>query len=311
MLVGIDCGGSKNDLILFSENGKVLNRVIAEGSNIAEMGVDNACIRLVKQLDILLEKHGGSSAPVQALFVGLSGGGNPKYSSAVTERLHEALPDAAQIRCASDLMTALYAGVGIGDGMAVIAGTGTSCLVRHKNKLTQVGGWGHLIDDAGSGFWLGRAVLNAALREMDGRGEHTLLTELVNRRLGEDVRKCIPILYQDGKRTIASFSPMVFEATDAGDAMALSFIDQAAEELSLLIRAGSRLIDTAPWRVALVGGLWNAPLILEKVSSLLGEQFELLPVRIPAVYGSALGAMDAASLQIPDDFRTLFLSSLQ
>lgn len=310
MLIGIDCGGTKNDLTLFQEDGQVLNRTIGEGSNIAEFGVENACIRLTEQLNTLLKEHGGMNTPVQALFVGLSGGGNPKYSSAVTERLRAALPGAAVVRCASDLMTALYAGVGTGDGMAVIAGTGTSCLVHHQNELTQIGGWGHLIDDAGSGFSLGRAAVNAALREMDGRGAHTLITELVNHRLGEDVRKCIPILYQDGKRTIASFSPLVFEAAEAGDAMALSFIEDAANELALLIRTGSRLIDAECWRVALVGGLWNAPMILQGVQSALGEHFELIPVRIPAVYGSALGAMDAAALPISDTFRNCFLDSL-
>lgn len=310
MLIGIDCGGTKNDLTLFRESGEVLNRVISVGSNIAEMGVDHACDLMTEQLEALLKNFGGMNAPVKALFVGLSGGGNPKFSSAVTNRLQAALPGAAQIRCASDLMTALYAGVGTGDGMAVIAGTGTSCLVRHQEHLTQVGGWGHLIDDAGSGFSLGKAAVNAALREMDGRGSRTLMTDLVQKKLGEDVRKCIPVLYQDGKKTIASFSPVVFEAAEAGDSMAISIIEEAASELALLIRTGAKLIDATVWRVALVGGLWNAPRILSLVQDKLGDAFELIPVRIPAVYGSALGAMVAASLNIPDGFRNRFLETL-
>lgn len=310
MLIGIDGGGSKNDLLLFTEEGRVLNRLIAAGTNAAEMGADPACDRLIGQIERLLAPHGGMRAPIRALFSGLSGGGNAQSRTHITSRLQAALPGARHVATAGDTVTALYAGIGVGDGIAVIAGTGTSELVRHNGEFTQIGGWGHLIDDAGSGFWLGREALNAALREMDGRGGKTLLTDLINHKLGADVRSRIPQLYQDGKRTIASFAPEVFSAADKGDKTALDILSRAADELALLIRTGAMHIAQKPWRVALVGSLWNAPLLRDEVRGRLGSEYELTPVTAPAVLGSALAAAELAGLPADDALRNRLIEEI-
>jgi len=239
MLIGIDGGGSKNDLILFTADGKTLNRVIGKGSNVSEMGPEAASARLIGQIAELLKDHGGMEAEIQAIFAGLSGGGAISSRQFVIDKIKEALPNAREVHISGDTVTALYAGVGTGDGMAVIAGTGTSEFVRYGGgQTTMVGGWGHLIDDSGSGFWLGKEAINAALREADGRGKKTLLTQLVEEKLGKSVRSSISYLYSDGKRTIASFAPVVFAAAEQGDEVALDIIRRGADELALLITTG-------------------------------------------------------------------------
>ena len=312
MLIGIDGGGSKNDLILFTEEGKILSRVIGKGSNVSELGPEAASARLIEQLTELLKEHGGLTAPIQALFAGLSGGGAVNSRQAVIDRLKEALPNAREVHISGDTVTALYAGVGSGDGMAVIAGTGTSEFVRYGGgQTTMIGGWGHLIDDAGSGFWLGKEAINAALREEDGRGKKTLLTELVNEKLGKSVRSSIGYLYSDGKRTIASFAPVVFAACEQGDEVALDILGRAADELALLITTGGKLIGTKPYRVALVGGLWNAPLLQNAVRARLNEDYILTQLTAPPVLGSALAALEKAGLNAGDDMRDQLIRALE
>ncbi len=312
MLIAIDGGGSKNDLILFTEDGKVLNRVIGKGSNVSEMGPEAASDRLIEQLSELLKNHGGPAAQISALFAGLSGGGAVSSRQQVIDRLKAALPGTEGVYISGDTVTALYAGVGTGDGMALIAGTGTSEYVRYgRTNYTMVGGWGHLIDDAGSGFWLGKEAINAALREEDGRGRKTLLTQLINEKLGKSVRSSISYLYSDGKRTIASFAPVVFAACEQGDEVALEILGRAADELELLIRTGAKLIDKKPWRVALVGGLWNAPLLKNAVCSRFNEDYLISQVTVPPVIGSALAAAEKAGLNADDDFRDRLVQSLK
>lgn len=312
MLIGIDGGGSKNDLILFTGDGKILNRVIGKGSNVSEMGPEAASERLIGQISDLLKDHGGMNAGIAALFAGLSGGGAVNSRQFVIDRLKEALPNAREIHISGDTVTALYAGVGTGDGMAVIAGTGTSEFVRYGGgQTTMIGGWGHLIDDSGSGFWLGKEAINAALREEDGRGKKTLLTQLINEKLGKSVRSSIGYLYSDGKRTIASFAPVVFAACEQGDEIALDILRRAADELALLITTGGRLIGKAPYRVALVGGLWNAPLLQNAVRARLNEDYLLTQLTAPPVIGSALAALEKAGLSAGDDMRETLIREME
>ena len=312
MLIAIDGGGSKNDLILFTNDGTILNRVIGKGSNVSEMGPEAASERMIGQLEELLKNYGGLDAEISALFAGMSGGGAVNSRQLLIERLQAALPNTKGVHISGDTVTALYAGVGTGDGMAVIAGTGSSEYIRYGgDNYTMVGGWGHLIDDSGSGFWLGKEAVNAALRELDGRGKPTLITALVNEKLGKSVRSSISYLYSDGKRTIASFAPVIFEAARQNDEVALEIMNRGADELELMIRAGAKLIGQPPYKVALVGGLWNADIYQNAVRARLDENYLLSQVTAPPVIGAALAAAEKAGIKVTEEFRAKLVSGLK
>ena len=70
-------------------------------------------------------------------------------------------------------------------GTVLIAGTGSICYARTADgRRARSGGWGHLIDDEGSAYALGRDILRAVVRAADGRAPATALTELIAQRLG-------------------------------------------------------------------------------------------------------------------------------
>ena len=219
------------------------------------------------------------------------------------------LPFVKSISNGSDALNGLYAGVGAGDGMVVIAGTGTSAFVRCGGVLTQVGGWGYLVDDAGSGYSIGRAVLNAAFRERDGRGESTRLTELVERQLGFNVLGAVPMIYRGGKRTVASFAPLAFEAADMGDRQALAIVDNACRELRLLISTCASHLKKAPYLASLLGSLWKAPRLLEGVRDLLSPDYRLLRPDLPPVFGAAVAAAELARVSCGEAFHDRFAES--
>lgn len=308
MIIGIDAGGTKNELVLCQNNGAVLAHMTGPGSNAADLGVDNAAKRVAAQVRRLAAGHEGT---IDALFAGLSGGGAPALRDALHAALIRELPDIRRIGNASDALNGLYAGVGAGDGMVVIAGTGTSAFVRRGGVLTQVGGWGYLVDDAGSGYSIGRAVLNAAFRERDGRGEATRLTELVERQLGFNVLGAVPMLYQGGKRTVASFAPLAFEAADQGDRAALAIVENACRELRLLIATGASHLENAPYLVSLVGSLWKAPRLLEGVRWQLSADYRLLRPDLPPVFGAAVAAAELAHCPCEQAFHDLFAATFK
>ena len=306
MLIGIDAGGTKNELVLCEKDGRVINRLTAPGSNAADLGPENAAMRIASQVRELTD---GRCETVDALFAGLSGGGAPAISGEVRAVLTRELPFVKSISNGSDALNGLYAGVGAGDGMVVIAGTGTSAFVRCGGVLTQVGGWGYLVDDAGSGYSIGRAVLNAAFRERDGRGESTRLTELVERQLGFNVLGAVPMIYRGGKRTVASFAPLAFEAADMGDRQALAIVDNACRELRLLISTCASHLKNAPYLASLLGSLWKAPRLLEGVRDLLSPDYRLLRPDLPPVFGAAVAAAELARVSCGEAFHDRFAES--
>ena len=306
MLIGIDAGGTKNELVLCEKDGRVVNRLTAPGSNAADLGPENAAMRIASQVRALVDGH---TETVDALFAGLSGGGAPAISGEVRAVLTRELPFVKSISNGSDALNGLYAGVGAGDGMVFIAGTGTSAFVRCGGVLTQVGGWGYLVDDAGSGYSIGRAVLNAAFRERDGRGESTRLTELVERQLGFNVLGAVPMIYRGGKRTVASFAPLAFEAADMGDRQALAIVDNACRELRLLISTCASHLKKAPYLASLLGSLWKAPRLLEGVRDLLSPDYRLLRPDLPPVFGAAVAAAELARVSCGEAFHDRFAES--
>ncbi len=80
---------------------------------------------------------------------------------------------------AHDSITNYLASLGIRRGVMVAAGTGVVTLAVGARDLARVDGWGYLIGDAGSGYWIGRAGLDAVMRAFDGRGSATALTQVV------------------------------------------------------------------------------------------------------------------------------------
>ena len=128
---------------------------------------------------------GALPTPPPPAGIGLSG-----FEAASEEdlrRVHELLRrelGLERVAIASDGLTSLLGALGDRPGAVVAAGTGAVCVARHGERMAKVDGWGSLLGDAGSGFAIGRAGLDAALRQADGRGGSPALLAAAERRFG-------------------------------------------------------------------------------------------------------------------------------
>ena len=119
--------------------------------------------------------------------------------------------------------------------------------MRRGHEVFRIGGWGYLLDSAGSGYDIGRQALEAALRAQDGRGCQTALSAKLADALGAPVQDSLTRLYAEGKTLIASLSPAVFAAAREGDAVARAILDRNAAALAeLLCAAWQRLCEGMP-----------------------------------------------------------------
>lgn len=248
--IAIDGGGTKTEGVLTDTRGWVLARGFGTASNPNDVTLSGSVAVLAGLVDRLMEQAGLTDIdlPDTSLFAGIAGGIN--YGPALETALREAYPTVGALGVRSDVQILLSGELPMGDGACIICGTGSACFLRCGDEIIRIGGWGYLLDSGGSGYDIGRDALEAVLRAHDGRGEPTMLTDLLTARLDGEVHTKITEIYKEGKPYIAACTPCVFEAARAGDPIAKAILRRNARSLAEYIEAA--------WGL-LIGKLHSAP----------------------------------------------------
>ncbi len=246
--LGIDGGGTKTRGLLSDERGHILSDAQTGPSNPNDLtpeetvSVLNNLIReLIDRAGLTHELYEGSAS--LSLFAGISGALNHKdtLTHLLTSRLAD-LVGVTRMSVGSDVELILSE-LPIGNGACIIIGTGSACFVRCDNTLTRIGGWGYLLDSGGSGYDIGRAGLEAALRAHDSRGNPTSLSNRLAIHLGSPVHQSLSTIYAQGKPFIAACAPCVFAAAEEDhDPVANEILDRNAGAIAELCEAAERLL---------------------------------------------------------------------
>lgn len=130
-----------------------------------------------------------------------------------------------------DSISGFLGALGFDTGVVIAAGSGIVTFASSETTTARVDGWGNIIGDAGSGFWIGRQALDAALRAHDGRAGRTLLTELAHSEF-PDLELAYMELQQDENRVarIANLARSVISMAEF-DEVARRIVFQATEEM--------------------------------------------------------------------------------
>ncbi|MER7564795.1 BadF/BadG/BcrA/BcrD ATPase family protein [Streptomyces sp. NPDC097941] len=212
----------------------------------------------------------------------------------------------------ADAVTAYTGALGSRPGAVVAAGTGLIAIGTDLTSWRRADGWGHLLGDCGSGAWIGRAGLEAALRAHDGRpGGSAVLLARAEEAFGP-VRELPGRLYPrtDRPAVLASFAPQVAACADS-DPVAGRILREAARHMAESAAAVCPALGEA--HVSLTGGLFamGAALVVP-----LEEELERrLPHarRVPAAGGPLEGSVQIAtelarsSLTLPGDEAMLYV----
>lgn len=164
-------------------------------------------------------------------------------------------------RVVCDAQTA-YCGATLGrPGVVIVAGTGSIVLARGEGgRFSQTGGWGHLLGDEGSAWWIARESVRAALAAFEGRGPHTRLEREVCRYFGVrtpyDVVTALhaPATTKDRAAALAEF---LARRLASRDAVFRDILQRAGRELAAPALAALRIagVTARPVPVHLVGGV--------------------------------------------------------
>jgi N-acetylglucosamine kinase len=206
----------------------------------------------------------------------------------------------------NDVFLAHLGALGGGEGVLVLAGTGSMAVARGPRGLARAGGWGDVLGDEGSAGWIGREALSLAARAMDGRAPEALaFARALNARLGPEAKGDFAplawLMAQPGtpRAAVASAARHVDALAQDGDGEARRLLRAAAGELALAARAVAARVGLGegfPW--ASSGGAFRSALLGGFLAEALGRAAD--PPRLTTLGGGLRRAAELAGWA-PDD----------
>ncbi|AMM22263.1 hypothetical protein AX769_06600 [Frondihabitans sp. PAMC 28766] len=303
VVLAVDGGGSKTDVIVVGLDGEFVAHARGPGSNPQVLGLDTALGILN---DLRATALDGLDVRVARTHVYLSGLDLPAEIVTATEALAQWHADVID----NDLFALLRGGLHDGpdreqDAVAVICGTGINAIgVRHDGATARFPALGDISGDWGGGSFLGGRALWHAARAEDGRGPASMLQRLVPAALGLSTVREVTEALHFGRlegRVVSLLSPVLFEASSLGDAVAQGVVDQqAAEIVTLVATALTRLeLLDVPVPVVLGGGVLAArdERLFAGIHAGLAERAPLARthvVTVPPLLGAGLLALEGA-----------------
>ena len=273
-VLGIDAGGTKTVCYLADAQGEIVGEGRRGGANLQAHGE----LEVEKVLHAVIEEAiGDRTIQPAAVCLGVAGVDRPDDDH-IVRAIMRRLGYRSHLLVVNDALVALVAGVGDEPGVVLIAGTGSIAYgVNEDGYAARAGGWGYVLGDEGSGYWIGREALIAVVRETDGRGPRTRLTPLVLEHFGlTHANGLVREIYDKGlhRQAIAALGPVVERARREGDLVAAEILRGAGLEL---MRATSTVIERLQMRgksfqMVLSGSMFRLiPWLVEDVTRRLAE----------------------------------------
>ncbi len=265
--LGIDGGGTKTTCAVGDES-NLLATATAGPSNIVRVGETKTRESLQQSVRQSCAAAGIAPEQVAHTCVGGSGAARPELAAVVRSILAEIL--LTPIDVVGDMQIALEAAFDTGPGVIVIAGTGSIAYGRNRQgKTLRAGGWGFAIGDEGSAHWIGRAAVNAVLRDADQREEQLVPSPLAAALFkGWGVTSVTDLARAGNSIPPPDFAALFPAVAASKDDLAAQVLAGAGRELAKVAEVVIRRLfaedRTTPVPVAMTGGVFrHAPAVRE------------------------------------------------
>ncbi|MDZ7331840.1 MAG: hypothetical protein ONB13_02295 [candidate division KSB1 bacterium] len=308
-VIGVDGGGTKTNFVLIDSLGNIIASAKGESTNYQVVGGKKLREELLKGFDSLIKQSNLPANKIDHIFLGLAGAGRDSDRKEIVALFHDTEFN-KKVIVDSDAMAALAGAFATGPGIIIISGTGAICFGKNsQGKIVRSGGWGYLLGDEGSGYFIGREAIVAALKDFDGRGEKTSLKDKLTTHFRlNSIDQIIPQIYQNriDRVAIADLAPIVFAEAKNGDAVAAEIIRRTGKELGLLAKAVAQRLNFEgdEIRVALIGSIFKQrDMVIHEIAKELYEiswNVEISDPMFPPEYGAALLAIQKSGAEITE-----------
>lgn len=321
-VVGVDCGGTSTKVLVADQSGRIVGRGRGGPANYAVDGYDGVMQRVEQALAQALAQAALSWEDLlgqgAVLAAGVSGTSIPGSAARLERGWRE--QGFQDVTVSVDALVALMGALSGKDGAIVISGTGSVGYGRWERRHVQVGGWGYILGDEGSSFWITREILRHLLRMRDGTAprdpelEQVVLEHFQAAAVEEVVRIVYAVPIDRGY--LGSLTPVIVRLAEAGHPTCRAVVAAAGRELGLLAAQVVERLDTggSPCRVAACGGVFAAgDVILEPMRAALAERAPHAQLTMPD-FEPAAGALLAGYERlgtVPDNVLPLLAKSLK
>ncbi|HEU5475104.1 MAG TPA: BadF/BadG/BcrA/BcrD ATPase family protein [Actinophytocola sp.] len=316
ILLAIDGGNSKTEVLLADTTGAVLGYARGAGSNHQTAGMAEALSRLDELVRVVRDRAGipagtrpalaavylaGADLPVELDTLDAAVGGSRFADRSIVD---------------NDILALLRAGTEAPDAVAVVCGAGTNCAGRAADGRTvRFPALGRLTGDWGGGQHLGGLALWHAARAEDGRGPDTALVSAITAHFGLARIADVSAAAHFGEishECIGELSPMLFRVAATGDEVARALVVRQGEEIAIMAGTAIRRLGLLEAEVSVVlgGGVLRSrdPVLFGALTERLtatAPGAEIALVTDPPVIGAALLGLDALGVAgaAPDRLR--------
>ena len=305
-VIGIDGGGTNSRLLAVDTQGRVLGRQRGRSTN-PESNKPHVVLRRLQELvGSFLQASGSRPEDCLALCVGTAGVDTQASLEAIEELVAQIdLPCPKVV--VNDAQAALYSNTQGGPGILLNVGTGSIAFgINSQHHALRVGGYGYLIGDEASAYWVAKEGIRRALHAHDGVGQDTMLVALLQEKLGlASIVDVFDYVHAHNKADIARLSPLVTQAQQAGDQVAGEIMVEARDYLLQCIQALLKRLQMNPAEHTLyiMGGLLlNSDWLLNAIKEGLRQRcpgLQVLPMTEEAEWGAVYQAAELAGISLP------------
>ncbi|MEG0773041.1 BadF/BadG/BcrA/BcrD ATPase family protein [Clostridium sp.] len=231
-IIGVDGGGTKTEAIAYSLEGKELC-IARTGFGNVLINEEEAMGNIISAIDQCIAKIHQclEHSKCEIIYLGLAGSESGESSSFITRILSDKYK--VKVKVVNDAVIALAALLKGEDGILTISGTGSiSYGIRH-GKTKSAGGWGHLLGDEGSGYFIAIEALKTLALEEDLDMEPSNLSKVIMRKIGithrEDIKNFV---YSSTKGEIAVLVPVIVNTAESGEASAIEILRKSGQDLA-------------------------------------------------------------------------------
>jgi glucosamine kinase len=287
--MGIDGGGTSLRVVIVDDDMQPQIQLEGGPANPSSIGHAAARDHIQQLVQQALAESG--LATVTGAGIGIAGASNEYATDWLLDCLRPVLTT-NRIIPSSDMEIALVGGRGQQDGILLLAGTGSVALgINAAGTRLRVGGWGYLLGDEGSGYWIGTRALQVCTRWADAYSDqHESFCRKLLVHLG--LRKPLDLIdwrYQkSGQKDVAALARFVLERAESGDKTADAIIAEAAQHLVLMGQHLMQKLDINSQSIVFAGSLLtNQTRLSQYVVAQLGLEHSPIS-HYPPVIGAAL-----------------------
>lgn len=290
-IIGIDGGGTSTQGAL-SSGSEVIAKAEVASTNYHNVGKAEAKNRFRQLLDILTKAAAISLDQVDGICLG-GAGIDSETDEKMVSLMFRDIGFAGELIIVNDAVTALVGGNASLSGAVIISGTGSIAYGQIDGKTARCGGWGHLIDDGGSGYDLGISALRSIMEASDGREEATQLWPAIKNHLGIDREDdIIHFLYnsETGKEKIAALAPYVIQLADK-DKVAHKIVEASIHKLVGMIGGLCKQLGEDAFSLTVAGSvLIKSEAYRNKLKESLDKHYPKVELHLPKA-GPVEGAL--------------------